>query len=67
MLGGHADGTSAEVDKEADRKNFNAPFLELGTPQEIVRKQAYESQLKALQEELATYQKTVTEKNDPGV
>ena len=56
----------AEVDKEADRKNFNAPFLELGTPQEIVRKQAYESQLKALQEELATYQKTVTEKNDPG-
>ena len=56
----------AEVDKEADRKNFNAPFLELGTPQEIVRKQAYESQLKALQEELANYQKTATDKNDPG-
>ena len=56
----------AEVDKEADRKNFNAPFLELGTPQEIVRKQAYESQLKALQEELANYQKTAPDKNDPG-
>ncbi len=56
----------AEVDKEADRKNFNAPFLELGTPREIVRKQAYESQLKALQEELANYQKTATDKNDPG-
>ena len=56
----------AEVDKEADRNKFNEPFLQLGTPQEIVRKQAYESQLKALQEELATYQKTVTDKSDIG-
>ena len=57
----------AEVDKEEDRKNFNQPFLEIATPQELVRKAAYNSQLKVLQDELAAYRKAATDPKDPGI
>ncbi len=57
----------AEVDKEEDRKNFNQPFLELATPQELVRKAAYNAQLKALQDELEAYRKAATDPKDPGI
>jgi hypothetical protein len=48
-----------EVDKEADRKLFNKPFLEIGTPEELARKTVYEAQYKALEDELAAYRKTL--------
>ena len=57
----------AEVDKEDDRKYFNRPFLELATPQDLVRKAAYDAQSKALQEELAAYRKTTTVADDVGI
>ncbi len=59
-----------EVDKEADRKQFNKPFLEIGTPEEVARKAVFQAQYKALEEELAAYRKTLSPeaaKNDPGV
>jgi len=59
-----------EVDKEADRKLFNKPFLEIGTPEEVARKAVYQAQYKVLEEELAAYRKTLSPeaaKNDPGV
>ena len=34
-----------EVDKEADRKDFNKPFLKLATPQESARVAAYNAQM----------------------
>ena len=57
----------AEVDKEDDRKYFNRPFLELATPQDLVRKAAYDAQSKVLQEELAAYRKTTTVADDAGI
>ncbi len=57
----------AEVDKEEDRKNFNQPFLELATPEELIRKAAYNAQLKVLQDELAAYRKQATDPKDPGI
>ncbi|MEZ5354917.1 MAG: DUF1549 and DUF1553 domain-containing protein [Bryobacteraceae bacterium] len=48
-----------EVDKEADRKEFNRPFLELATPEEIARRDAHKAQVKALQAELEAYKKAL--------
>lgn len=47
-----------EVDREADRKYFNRPFLILGSPEEVARKEAYDSQLRALESELEVFQRT---------
>ncbi len=55
-----------EVDKEADRKYFNRPFLELGTPDEAARKAAVQAQIEVLEAELAEYRKKVTDKDDIG-
>ncbi len=57
----------AEVDKEDDRKYFNRPFLELATPEDLVRKAAYDAQSKVLQEELAAYRKTTVAADDAGI
>ena len=56
-----------EVDKEADRKFFNRPFLELGKPEEVARKAAVQAQLEVLDAELAAYRKDITDKDDVGV
>ena len=48
-----------EVDKEADRKDFNKPFLELPTAEETAKLIAWTAQVKVLREELAAYEKTV--------
>ncbi len=59
-----------EVDKEADRKEFNRPFLDLATPEERARRDAHKAQLKALQAELEAYKKsldTAAAKTDPGL
>ena len=59
-----------EVDKESDRKLFNKPFLEIGTPEEIARKAVYQAQYKALEDELAAYRKPLppeAAKTDAGI
>ena len=59
-----------EVDKEADRKFFNKPILDIGTPEEIARKAVYQAQYKALEEELAAYRKPLppeAAKTDAGI
>jgi len=50
----HAD----EVDKEADRKDFNKPFLELPTNEESAKLAAWSAQLQALRDELASFEKS---------
>ncbi|MGH9721063.1 MAG: PSD1 and planctomycete cytochrome C domain-containing protein [Bryobacteraceae bacterium] len=56
-----------EVDKEADRRYFNRPFLELATPEEIGKRGAYQAQLKALNDELALYRMTGVKNDDAGL
>lgn len=59
----HAD----EVDKEADRKDFNKPFLELPTAPESAKLSAWSAQMKALREELEAFEKTVRDQEDPAL
>ncbi|MEZ5404229.1 MAG: DUF1553 domain-containing protein [Bryobacteraceae bacterium] len=59
-----------EVDKEADRKEFNRPFLDLATPEQIARRDAHKAQVAALEAELDTYKKALNgdaAKTDPGL
>jgi mono/diheme cytochrome c family protein len=59
-----------EIDKEADRKDFNRPFLDLATPEQRARRDAHKAQIKALEEEIASYEKSLAEaaaKEDPGL
>jgi len=56
-----------EVDKEADRKYFNRPILEMPTPEESARKSAFDAQVKALEAELADFRKTSPDKDDPAL
>ncbi|MGH9674762.1 MAG: PSD1 and planctomycete cytochrome C domain-containing protein, partial [Bryobacteraceae bacterium] len=56
-----------EVDKEADRKYFNRPFLEMPTPEESARKSAFDAQVKALEAELADFRKTSPDNDDPAL
>ena len=49
-----------EIDKEADRKYFNRPFLELPTPDEIAKRSAHTAQVKALEAEYNDYKKTLS-------
>ena len=48
---------SDEIDKEADRKDFNRPFLEMPTELEATKLRAWEGQLKALRAEMAEFEK----------
>lgn len=48
---------SDEIDKEADRNHFNRPFLVMPTESEATRLRAWEGQLKALQAEMAEFEK----------
>ncbi len=51
-----------EIDKEADRKDFNRPFLPVGSEEDLTRYHAWEAQLQALENELNRYRDTL-----PGV
>jgi hypothetical protein len=58
-----------EVDREEDRKDFNKPFLELPTPAEVARTDAWNAQHKLLQQEIDSYSKGLTDdqkKTDEG-
>jgi hypothetical protein len=48
---------SDEIDKEADRKDFNRPFLEMPTELEATKLRAWEGQMKALRAEMADFEK----------
>jgi len=48
-----------EVDKEADRKDFNKPFLPLGSPDELKRYHAWEAQVELLESELNKYKESI--------
>ncbi|HUQ90800.1 MAG TPA: PSD1 and planctomycete cytochrome C domain-containing protein [Bryobacteraceae bacterium] len=48
-----------EVDKEADRKDFNKPFLPMGTPDELKRLGAWEAQVELLEAELNRYKASI--------
>ncbi len=50
-----------EVDREADRKDFNKPFLPLGSAPEMQRYEAWQAQLDLLENELSTFRKTTLE------
>lgn len=59
-----------EVDKEADRKDFNRPFLPIGTPDELKRYGAWETQVNTLENELNAYKTSIPGMGtilDPGV
>jgi hypothetical protein len=50
-----------EVDREADRKDFNKPFLAMGSPSELQRYDAWQAQVDILEKELLDYRKTIRE------
>jgi hypothetical protein len=45
-----------EVDREADRKYFNKPFLEIGTPEQIAAHQKWDEDVVALEGKIRNYQ-----------
>lgn len=49
-----------EVDKEADRKYFNKPFLELGTPEQVAAHAAWEEKMQDLDARLRKYLESIT-------
>ncbi len=51
-----------EISSEAERYDFNRPFLELATPEEVARREAYQSQVAQLSRELADYVKKLSTK-----
>jgi hypothetical protein len=55
-----------EISSEDERPDFNRPFLNLPTPEERARRQAYQSQVTALSRELAAYVKTLAARPDNG-
>jgi len=48
-----------EIASEAERYDFNRPILELPTPAEVARREAYRAQVAALSRELAAYVKSL--------
>jgi hypothetical protein len=50
-----------EVDREADRKDFNKPFLAMGSQSELQRYDAWQAQVDILEKELLDYRKTIRE------
>ena len=51
-----------EIATEAERYDFNRPFLELATPEEMARREAFQSQVAQLSRELADYVKKLAAK-----
>jgi len=49
-----------EVDKEADRKSFNKPFLELGTPEQIAAHAVWDEQVQKADAGLRKYLESIT-------
>ncbi|MCS7026194.1 MAG: PSD1 and planctomycete cytochrome C domain-containing protein [Bryobacteraceae bacterium] len=59
-----------EIDKEAERKDFNRPFLPVGSPEDLKRYAAWEVQLQLLENELNRYRESLPGEGallDPGV
>lgn len=50
-----------EIDKEADRKYFNRPFLEIGTPQEIEALRQWDRDVQDKELEIRKHQESLTE------
>ncbi|MBI3473571.1 MAG: PSD1 domain-containing protein, partial [Candidatus Solibacter usitatus] len=48
-----------EIASEAERYDFNRPILEIPTPEEIARREAYRAQVSALSKELIGYVRTL--------
>ncbi len=58
---------SDEITTEAERYDFNRPILELPTPEETARREAYQAQVAALSRELAAYAQALAAKPaEPG-
>ncbi len=53
-----------EAAAEADRADVQKPYLELGTPEEIRKKNVIKAQLRALQRELNEYRKVIEPKQE---
>jgi hypothetical protein len=51
-----------EISTEAERSDYRRPVLELPTPEEIARREAYKGQRAALGRELAAYVKTLSKR-----
>ncbi len=58
-----------EVDKEADRKFFNKPFLEMGTPDEIAALAKWDADVQDVELRIRKHQETLTQDadKDPGL
>ncbi|MBI3208582.1 MAG: PSD1 domain-containing protein [Candidatus Solibacter usitatus] len=59
-----------EVDREADRRDFNKPFLPVGKPDEMKAYGAWEAQMQALEREMNAYKSSIPgtgQIGDPGV
>ena len=56
-----------EIASEAERYDFNRPFLELATAEELARRAAYRAQLAALSRELAAYVKALAARPESDV
>ncbi|MBL8235010.1 MAG: DUF1553 domain-containing protein, partial [Bryobacterales bacterium] len=54
-----------EIDKEADRKDFNRPFLPLGTEEELKRYHAWEAQMQLLETDLVRYRESLPGEGAP--
>jgi hypothetical protein len=53
-----------EVDREADRKYFNKPFLEIGTPEEVAALAKWDTDVQDLEAKIRKHQETLTENAD---
>jgi len=58
-----------EVDKEADRKYFNKPFLEMGTPEQIAALAKWDADVQDVEYRIRKLQETLTQDadKDPGL
>jgi len=58
-----------EVDKEADRKFFNKPFLEMGTPDQIAALAKWDADIQDVEYRIRKLQETLTQDadKDPGL
>ena len=44
-----------EIDKEADRKDFNRPFLDIGSSEEVAKYNAWETEVKEFEDKINNY------------
>ena len=58
-----------EIDKEADRKHFNRPFLEIGTPAEVEALRKWDADVQDVEFRIRKHQETLTQDadKDPGL